>query len=789
MKIRPIQYIPAQNLGSAKKLLKENLGRAKVLAGGTDLLGGMKDAIHAQQPELLIGLKTVKGQGDIKEEGDGIRIGALTTLAEIAKSPLIKAKYPLLEQAAVSVASPQIRNVATLAGNLCQEPRCWYYRNPENHFNCLRKGGRWCDALFAENRYHSIYGGMCVDAAPCKRGCPIHNNIPDYMEKLRAHDVPAATEILLRTNPLAAITGRICSHNCQTECNRHDFDESVAIRDVERFLGDYSLEHVSTYYPAPAKESGKSVAIVGSGPAGLTAAFFMRKQGHSVTIYEQMAEAGGMLTYSIPGYRLPKEVVQKQAAALEQMGIRFVYNAKIGSGDLTLESLKASHNVVFLATGLWNSRKLKIEKSELLDSGLEFLLNVQLKKPTPVGKRVLVIGGGSVAVDVAITAKRLGASHVIMACLESLDIMPALPEDLEMAEADEIEILPSWGPDRVLEENGKLTGLELVRCTSVFNKEHRFAPTFDPNEKKVVKADQVLVAIGQAADLSYAEPHLQMERGLLLVDKVSRATNMAGVFAGGDATGRAVNIVQAMAEGAETSVFMDRYLVSIPQLAAEEKGKKFLKINPAALGTSQAAKTPQTVKAEHTLQSGDFLTFAPETVTQEALRCANCGCVAVSCSDLAPALIALDATIQTSDRTLPAAELFAARESSTTVLAEDELIESIHLPAQAGSKQTYLKFRIRNSIDFPIVSLAMQASLEGKRLHNVRVVLGAVAPVPMRMKEVEGLLEGKPLSEALSSDAAALAVKNAQPLARNKAKVQVVKALIAKALRSFEMAD
>lgn len=789
MKIQPIQYIPAEDLSSAKKLLKENLGRAKVLAGGTDLLGGMKDAIHTQQPDLLIGLKAIKGQGYIQEEAGGVSLGALTTLAEIAKSPLIKARYPLLAQAAVSVASPQIRNVATLAGNLCQEPRCWYYRNPENHFNCLRKGGRWCDALFAENRYHSIYGGMCVDAAPCKRGCPIHNNIPDYMEKLRAHDVPAATEILLRTNPLAAITGRICSHNCQSECNRHDFDESVAIRDVERYLGDYSLEHVSTYYPAPTKESGKSVAIVGSGPAGLTAAFFLRRQGHSVTIYEQMAEAGGMLTYSIPGYRLPKEVVQKQVSALEQMGIRFVYNAKIGSGDLTLESLKTSHDVVFLATGLWNSRKLKLEKGELLDSGLEFLLNVQLKKPTPVGKRVLVIGGGSVAVDVAITAKRLGAAHVSMACLESLDIMPALPEDLEMAHADGIEILPSWGPDRVLEENGKLTGLELVRCTSVFNKEHRFAPTFDPAEKKIVEADQVLVAIGQAADLSYAEPLLQIERGLLVVDKVSRATNLAGVFAGGDATGRAVNIVQAMAEGTETSVYMDRYLVSTPEPAVEEKGKKFLKINAAALATSQAAATPQTPAAEHTLQRGDFLTFTPETVTQEALRCANCGCVAVSCSDLAPALIALDATIKTSERTLPAAELFAARESSTTVLAEDELIESIHLPADTGSRQTYLKFRIRNSIDFPIVSLALRASVEGKRLHNVRVVLGAVAPVPMRMQEVEAFLEGKPLSEALAADAAALAVKNAQPLARNKAKVQVVKALIAKALRSFEKAD
>ncbi len=786
MKIQPIQYIPAENLDTARKLLKENIGRAKVLAGGTDLLGGMKDAIHDEQPELLIGLKPVKDSSFIREEKDGLSIGSLTTLAEIAKNPLIRQKYPLLAQAASSVASPQIRNVATIAGNLCQEPRCWYYRNPENNFDCLRKGGRWCDALFAENRYHSIYGGMCVESAPCKRGCPIHNNIPDYMEKLRAGDVDAATEILLRTNPLAAITGRVCSHNCQTECNRNDFDETVAIRDVERFLGDYALEHEKIYYPAPAHESGKTVAIVGAGPAGLTAAFFLRRQGHSVTVFEQMPEAGGMLSYSIPGYRLPKEVVQKQVSALEGMGISFVYNAKIGSGNLSLEKLKATHNSVFLATGLWKSKKLRLEKGELLDSGLEFLLNVQLKKPTPVGKRVLVIGGGSVAVDVAITAKRLGAGHVMMACLESLDIMPALPEDIEMAHADEIEILPSWGPNRVLEQNGRLTGMELIRCTAVFDKDHRFAPTFDLNEKKVIEADQILVAIGQAADLEYAEPVLQIERGFITVDKLSRATNVEGIFAGGDATGRAVNIVQAMAEGLETAVFIDRYLEPRDVSEPVEKGKKFLKINSAALATSVGVKTPQTPKTGHDLIHGDFLTLRSEQVHQEAFRCANCGCVAVSCSDLAPALIALDAQVKTTERTLAAADLFAARENSTTVLAPDELIEEIRLPAASEGRQDYLKFRIRNSIDFPIVSLAFRANLKERMLSEVRVVLGAVAPIPMRLREVEAFLEGQPLSEDLIAGAATLAIKDAQPLVCNKAKVQVVKALLTKALHSLE---
>ena len=252
-----IKYISADNLQMAESLLKEHKGRSAVVAGGTDQMGLLKDAVHSDPPQILIGLKPVKDFSYVKTEADGVRIGALTTLNDIAKDPSIQKTYPLLAQAAASVASPQIRNVATIAGNLCQEPRCWYYRNPDNNFDCLRKGGKWCDALFAENRYHSIFGGMCVSAAPCNTGCPIHNDIPAYMAKIREGKIEEAVEILLRTNPLAAITGRICSHYCEEACNRFDYDEPVSIRNVERYLGDYALEHCAAFYPAPKVESGK----------------------------------------------------------------------------------------------------------------------------------------------------------------------------------------------------------------------------------------------------------------------------------------------------------------------------------------------------------------------------------------------------------------------------------------------------------------------------------------------------------------------------------------------------
>ncbi len=786
MTLQPIKFIPVENLQSAETLLNESNGRAAVLAGGTDLLGTLKDAVHAEPPELLIGLKSVKGSSQVVVEQAGLRIGALATLNEIAKNPVIRKEYALLAEAAASVASPQIRNIATLAGNLCQEPRCWYYRNPDNNFDCLRKGGRWCDALFAENRYHSIFGGMCVSAAPCQTGCPIHNGIPAYMEKIREGKVEDAVALLMETNPLASITGRICSAYCEEDCNRHDFDEPVAIRNVERYLGDLSLENIAKYYRAPAVESGKSVAVVGAGPAGLSAAFFLRKQGHAVTIYEQMAEAGGMLRYSIPEYRLPKSVLRTQVKALESMGIQFQFNAHIGDKGLSISDLRGKHQSVFVATGLWTGRQLKIEGSELLGSGLEFLINVQKEVKQTVGKKVLVIGGGSVAVDVALTTRRLGASQVTMACLETLETMPAVEEDLIQAREDGIQILPSWGPKRVLQQGGKLTGIELVRCTSVFDKNGRFAPSFNEGETFKVEADQILVAIGQSAVLDFAESVLQVERGLLVTQKSTAATTVEGVFAGGDASGDSVTVVQAMASGKTAAIGIGAYLQGVaPATARTSTGKVKLNLNTAAFKSSSRVSVPDLEVSLRSLNTEDKQGLSTAGVEVEAKRCANCGCVAVNVSDVATALIALDAQIKTSKRTLSAEELFAATQSSTTVLAEGELIHEIFIPApEPGSRQRYLKFRIRNSIDFPIVSVAFKTSMRDGKYHDARMVFGAVAPVPMRAREIESLLEGQTPGEAVAGQAGQWIVGQAQPLARNKAKIEILKALVAKSLKA-----
>jgi thioredoxin reductase len=510
----------------------------------------------------------------------------------------------------------------------------------------------------------------------------------------------------------------------------------------------------------------------------------LRKLGHAVTVYDRMPEAGGMLTYSIPAYRLPKSVVQEQVKALEGMGIRFELGAKIGDDGVTLDDLRVRNQSVFLATGLWQGKKLRLEQGELLDSGLQFLIDVQRGVAKPVGERVLVIGGGSVAVDVAITTRRSGARHVSMACLESLATMPAIPEDIEQAHEEGITILPSWGPERVVERDGKLVGMEFVRCTAVFDKDGRFAPAFDPEVRTVFEADQILVAIGQAAELAYAGPALRTERGMIVVDKGTGATNLEGVFAGGDVTGDRATVVQAMAAGQRAAASIDAYLAAATLDAAPApSGLIPLIINEAALPTSARTPTPRRVVPQRTLRDEDSSTLAPDALAPEPFRCANCGCVAVNASDLATALVALDAQVKTTQRTLAAGDLFAAGESKSTVLAADELIEEIAIPApQTDTQQRYLKFRIRNAIDFPIVGVAFRAMMEDGRFHDAWVVLGAVAPVPLRARAVETLLEGQAPSAALADEAAALAVRDAQPLGRNKAKIEVVKALVRQAI-------
>lgn len=787
--MKGFDFVNAPTLEAAAELLEERGEKAKAVAGGTDALGALKDHVHSGYPEVLVNLKTIAGLDYIRAEGDGVAIGSLTRVHALETDPLVREKYPLLADAARSVASPQLRNMGTVGGNLCQEPRCWYYRYPDDYFHCMRKGGTNCNALTGENRFHSLFGSAPVVTRPCADNCPGAIDIPSYMAELRDGNVAEAARILLEQNPLPAITGRVCPHYCEQNCNRGLWDEAVSVRSAERHLGDYVLDHAAEVITAPAT-GGAPVAVVGAGPAGLACAFYVCRAGHPVTVFEKMPEAGGMLRYGIPSYRLSNETIRRQVAVLEQMGVEFRFGVEVGR-DVSLSELEAERSAVFLAPGAWGQPRLGLENEELLTPGLPFLRDVKGGLRQKPGERVVVIGGGNVAVDVALTAKRLGAAEVTMVCLECEEEMPALSWEVEQARAAGVTVYPSWGPARILTDDGRLTGLELVRCSCVFDDQGSFSPAFDQGVRNTVEAERVFLAIGQRADLGAIDGDGRLrgaKGGWIQVDDATQATPLTGVFAGGDVVSGPSTVIASIAAGRKAAFAILDYLGDKLAASPAEKAGSGPFSGLGTFNSSFLQKVPRTMAVEsHETASGldaeESTTLPWDAVEYEANRCFNCGCVAVSPSDLAPALVALGARIKTTRRVLDAEEFFDARPAGSTILEAGELVEEVRLPpVAAGTRQAFQKFRLRKSIDFPIANVATVVKTESGKVTEARIALGAVAPVPLRAAKAEEYLCGRELSEDVAQSAAELAVAECIPLSGNDYKISVLRALIARAL-------
>ena len=791
--MKSFNHVNAKTGSEAVKLLKNNKGRARLIAGGTDLLGTLKDKILPAYPETIINIKTIPNLNYVREDAGGLKIGALAKLEEIAQSPVVKEKYKLLAEAAEAVATPQIRRMGTIGGNLCQDVRCWYYRFPHSvggRILCYLKGGKGCYALTRENQYHSIFGGLREASPACSSACPGCVDIPSYLSKIRESDLPEAARTLLNTNPMPSVTGRVCPHFCEQECNRGDFDESVSVRDIERFMGDYILENADEIIKAPETDTGKSVAIIGSGPAGLSAAYYLRMSGHRVTVFERMEEAGGMLAYVIPAYRLPKDTVRRVVKAIENTGVEFRLKVDVGK-DVTSDDLKRDFDSVFIANGAWNPVSIGLEGEESTRFGLEFLTNINLGVREVPGKKVLVIGGGNAAVDVAISALRLGAEEAIMACLESREEMPALPWEIELAIEEGVKLMPSWGPHRVLKSDGKVRGMELVRCTAVFDDQGCFAPTYDNSVKETVEADQIMMAVGYATDLRFIDPRssLKVEQGLITVDPETQATNVPGVFAGGSVTHGPATVIEAIAAGRRAAAAMDVYLKGMGAQAEdkdEKTAKPFLKFNSDYLKRTSRVEMPKLPVAERSIDVEDTLGLGLSEIEGEANRCFNCGCVSVNSSDFAVVLVALGARVKIAGpkgvRIVPIGDFF---DSLRNILEADEMVTEIQVPQPPdGAKQTFLKFRLRESVDFPIISVASLITTDGGVCQDARIALGAVAPAPIRAKMVEQAIKGKTINAATAEAASEAAIIGTVPLNMNAYKVEITKTLVKRAIIS-----
>jgi len=409
---------------------------------------------------------------------------------------------------------------------------------------------------------------------PCRQACPVGIDIPAYVRLIAQGHMGQALLVIRQKVPFAAVLGRVCNHPCESVCRRAQLNEPVAICTLKRFVAD---DVAWTPEPPRPEPSGKRVAVVGAGPSGLTAAFFLARKGHGVTVYEALPEAGGMLRYGLAEYRLPSAIVAAEIDDILRTGVELRTNS-----PTTLPELQAQgFDAIYLAAGASQSKKIPVKGADLPGVlwGLEFLRAARSGAKVELHAPVVVVGGGNVAMDVARTALRLSGGPVQMACLESRSEMPAFQHDIEQALLEGIIIHPSWGPQEII-GNGSVQAMEFVRCTSVFDEQKRFAPRFDPSQSMRLDARSVILAIGQTPDLSFVNgsaaasspagisekaptsesARVEVKRGAIAVAEDTLATGVPGVFAGGDVAGGFPAVAHAIAMGRKAAVSIDRYL-------------------------------------------------------------------------------------------------------------------------------------------------------------------------------------------------------------------------------------
>jgi len=466
--------------------------------------------------------------------------------------------------------------------------------------------------------------------APCKATCPAHVSIQGYVALITQEKYREGLALFKEEHPFPGICGRICHHPCENECTRNAVDEPLGIQPLHRFLADVDFASDSPYIPAVKEPREEKIAVIGSGPAGLAAAYFLAREGYPVTVFEKLPVAGGMMAVGIPEYRLPRDILKAEISVIEKMGVTLKTGVAFGT-DITLESLNQDgFKAVYLATGLHQSRKLGVPGEALQNviPGVPFLRDAALGKDIKLGKTVVVIGGGNVAVDVALTAKRLGAEQVKMICLESRKEMPAWDYEIEEAVEEKIEVINSYGPKQFIGENGALTDAEFKKCTSVFDENRRFNPKYDENDLMKITADTVIVAIGQMAELEFAGSQKipTTPPGGIQVDPVTFQTSLDWVFAGGDAVYGPKSVVEAVACGKEAAESIHRFVHGLDLSEGRKKEWDFEKPDTEAEPLKNRIpihKIPVEDR-EHNFKEVAF-GYENAQALAEAARCVKCG--------------------------------------------------------------------------------------------------------------------------------------------------------------------
>jgi len=410
----------------------------------------------------------------------------------------------------------------------------------------------------------------CLECKLCEEVCPAEMDIVDYIRNIWENNLEGAVRDIYKTNPLPSVCGRVCTHNCESACVLGHQGEAVSIRWLKRYVVDnLSLsEYQKVLETEKIKSVGKRVAVVGAGPGGLATAYYLRLMGYEVVIFEKLPKPGGMLRYGIPEYRLPYEALDKDIEYIKSVGVKIKCDTTVGE-DISLAELRDNYDAVFVSTGFDKGRSTGVPGSENphVFQAIELLRKVTMGEEIEVTDKIVVIGGGDVAMDISRTLGRLqmkkfGAVDITLSCLETRDIMPATPEEIEEALEEGVKLYPGWGPEKIIVEDGEIKSIVMKKCLRVFDEQGKFSPEFDTEEKIEFEGTMIVEAIGQAPDFSFLsediKEKLEYEGRRMKVNEYGQ-TSLSWLFIGGDIL-RGPDVINAIDTGHKAARGIDRFI-------------------------------------------------------------------------------------------------------------------------------------------------------------------------------------------------------------------------------------
>ncbi|MDO4810421.1 MAG: FAD-dependent oxidoreductase [Eubacteriales bacterium] len=501
---------------------------------------------------------------------------------------------------------------------------------------------RWGEEKWNKNyrNENGIIQTWPTGTAPCKVACPAHIAVQGYIKMASEGRYRDALKLIKKDNPFPAVCGSICHKYCESACTRGTVDEALAIDEIKKFIAEQDLQEEHRYVPemnsCTREPFDQKIAIIGSGPAGMSCAYFLAIEGYKPVVFEKEAAPGGMMMHGIPNFRLEKDVVKAEIDILKEMGVEFKCGVEVGK-DVTIDELRAQgFKGFFVAVGLQSGGKLTIPGGDAKNvmSGIDFLKKVNIGDGQQLKGKVVVIGGGNIGADVARTAVRCGAESVTLYCLENYDEMPMGEEDRSACEADGIIIRAGWGQTEICTKWNKCVSIKFRKCVSVKDELGRFAPAFDDAVTEEAECTTVLYCIGQKVDMKALLKGTNVEfhpNGTVKADPVTYQTAEPDIFVGGDVYSGQKFVIDAIAAGREGAVSLHRFVNEGQSLTIHRNTRKFVELDkkniilPTESIKKPARAVPSVDQAKVRTMSDERKTFTEEQIKSEASRCLSCG--------------------------------------------------------------------------------------------------------------------------------------------------------------------